>query len=131
MKERLRKLSGVDFGTLDGSIPSNRKFIPGQLDFIAVRVNRAGRVSVLIVEVKAPGDVSSVGQQRMLKELSTLPNHCVVSVRVSGKLTSKKALWFDPITMRIYKNGVAGEYKSTTLQVFEKKYQSWYRAANR
>jgi hypothetical protein len=130
MKERLRKLSGVDFGPLSGRISTNPGFIPGQLDGIAVRMSPKKRISVLVLEIKTPGDTSSIGQHRMLKELSRIKNFCVVSVGVSGRLTSKKAYWFDPITVRVYKDGKAGKRRPTTLQKFEESYRVWYRAAD-
>lgn len=131
VRERLRKLSGIDLGTLDAVIPSNPRYIPGQLDFSATRKStKNGAISTLIVECKAPGDQSSPGQDRALRDLSEIPLNTVWQVGLSGKQTSIGAWWFDPVWIVEYRLGKASIKEKCTLASTTEKYRRWYDAAN-
>lgn len=130
---RLRNLSGIDYGTLEGAIPNQPRMFPCDLDGL-LEVDG----SFLFIETKEHDQEFAIGQYMMLDRLSRLPRTTVLIVVVDGKnKTDKGAVWFNPskvckVEPKSYtRNGlnIQPNYTETNLEDFKAKLNTWYAEA--
>ena len=106
--------SHIDYGDFKGLIPKNPNFVPSNIDGI---VERNGKF--LVMEWKRPNEKVSIGQQILLKALSSKPGFTCVVINGNTDTTTE--------VNKFYKVTPKGcVYLGQGFDAFKEYYLEWY-----